>query len=222
MKTVATAILLLLLGFGAAENWTVQTAAFQDYRQASEQVAELQSLGFDAYSEFAMQGGRQYARVRIGCFATRDAAVSFAGDIRGRITADAVAQPISALAAGRTCVRFDPGFVKPDRWELLRQGRDLLFRVELGGQVGFLQHDGGGWRFLHERPSPPAAGALTQQRFRQVRIGGLNLAQVQLADGSRLNACGGLLLWQYDWTVVVERASRVIACVVDGTTPGAR
>lgn len=222
MKTIAFTALLLMLQAGMTENWTVQTAAFHDYRQASEQVSELRELGFDAYSEFTMQEGRQYVRVRIGCFTSREAAVSYAGDIRGRITAAAVAQPISAGASGRPCVQFDPGFVKPHRWELLRQGADVLFRVELAGQVGFLQHDGASWRFLHEPPAQPTANADGKQQFRQVRIGGLKMAQAQLRDASLLNACGGSILWQHGSTVIVERASSVIACVVDDSTPGAR
>jgi hypothetical protein len=220
--TVAVGLTLLLaFGLASAEQWTVQTAAFQDHRQATRQIEELRALGFDAYTEFVMQEGRQYSRVRIGCFASRDAAVSFARDLRGRVTADAAAQPLGPAARPLACVEWEPGFVKPGAWRLVRAGSDVVFRVEVAGQVGFLQHDGSGWMLLHDLPSPPAADPSRQEeRFRQVSIGGLSLAQARLPDGSRINACGGKLLWQRGEAAIVERASTVIACVVDDVPAG--
>lgn len=219
MRRLLTLTLLLAAGTAAAQQWTVQLAAYQDYRQATSQIAELLELGFDAYSEFAMQEGEQYSRVRIGCFETREAAVSFARDLRGRVTADAVAQPIGSLSGPRACVQWDTGFVKPARWRTLRSGTDIVFRVERGGQVGYLQHDGAAWRFDRSLPSEPGTAAPDGARFRQVEAGGVGLVQVRLSDGTPLNVCGGRLLWQHGYIAVVERSSTVIACVVNETFP---
>ncbi|MEX2542627.1 MAG: hypothetical protein WD314_12500, partial [Trueperaceae bacterium] len=176
-------------------------------------------LGFDAYPEFAMHEGEQYARVRIGCFTTRDAAVSFARDLRGRVTADAVAQPLGSRSAPRACLEWDPGFVKPAQWHTVRRGSDIVFRVERGGQVGYVQHDGERWLFDHSLAAEPAPAAAGGARFRQVDVAGVALVQVGLADGTALNVCGGRLLWQHGLVAVVERASTVIACVVNETFP---
>jgi hypothetical protein len=216
-RRVAAILLGLALSAAWGQSWTVQTAAFQDYRQASAQVAELAALGFDAYSEFVMQDGRQYARVRVGCFNTRDAAVSFAADIHGRLTSEAVAQPLTSGASPRACVHWDAGFLKPAHWEVVRQGADIVFRVELGGHIGYLRHDGVGWRFGHELPAEPGAAAREAARFRGARAAGAELIQARLADGSWVHACTGRLLWQRGRVAVVERSDSVIACVVDET-----
>jgi hypothetical protein len=198
-------------------SWTVQTAAFIDYRQASMQVGELLAMGLDAYVEFAMSDGTQYARVRIGCFAGRDAAETFARDIRGRLTAEAVAQPLNQGAAVAACVSWDPGFIKPPVWRVERVGADIVFAVEVGGLTGYLQHAGGRWRFSHSVPTPPTVTHTVSPRFREVHSGGLSLVQTTLDGGTTVTACAGDLLWQRDRVAVVERASRVIACVVDET-----
>lgn len=215
-RALCTFVLLLLgTALAQADLWTVQTAAYQDYRQASSQIDELLNLGFDAYSEFAMSGGNQYARVRIGCFTTRAAAEAFASDMRGNVTADAVAQPLSVGAAVEKCVEWDVGFLKPQVWDTVRRVPDVLFRVELGGQAGYLQHAGSGWRFAHSPPVPVDPASRDSSRFSEVRFGGINLVQARLDNGEQLNACTGDLLWQSGLTAVVERSDSVIACVVD-------
>jgi hypothetical protein len=216
-RTMAAILLGLVLSVAWGQNWTVQTAAFQDYRQASAQVAELSDLGFDAYSEFVMQDGRQYARVRVGCFGSRDAAVSFAADMHGRLTGEAVAQPLTPGASPRACSHWEPGFIKPARWDVVRQGSDIVFRVELAGHVGYLRHDGATWSFGHSLPAGPSTAPGGAARFRAARTAGAELVQARLADGSWVHACGGRLLWQRGRVAVVERSDSVIACVVDET-----
>lgn len=218
---------LLLWGWPASGQgspsgrWTVQTAAFQDYRQASSQIAQLVDLGFDAYGEFVMREGRQFTRVRIGCFTDRAAAEAVALELKGNVTAEAAAQPLSERVSYKACVEWDPGFLKPQEWRTLRQGEDIVFRVELGGQVGYLQHDGSGWEFGRTLPPQRAAAPAGAPRFREVRIGGLTLVQARLEGGGTINACPGELLWQRGLTAVVERSDSVIACVVDEPPPGA-
>lgn len=213
--------LLLLFGFlshvAAQELWTVQTAAFGDFRQASSQVAQLVELGFDAYPEFAMNDGRQFTRVRVGCFADRAAADAFARELNGRITAEAAPQPLSDGAGVRACVEWQVGFVKPQAWGLERLGADVVYRVELGGQAGYLRHDGSGWEFGHERQDEidERTGA---PRWRQVRIGGVEFVQLTLGSGEAVNACAGELVWQAGNVAVVERSDSVIACVVEEAT----
>jgi hypothetical protein len=216
-RRMAAILLGLALGVAWGQSWTIQTAAFQDYRQARAQVDELNDLGFDAYSEFVMQDGRQFARVRLGCFTTREAAVSFAADLRDRLTGEAVAQPLTPGATPRACVRWDPGFVKPAVWRVVRQGSDIVFRVELGGHVGYLRHDGTSWSFGHSLPAGPSSAAGEAARFRAARTAGADLVQARLADGSWAHACSGRLLWQLGGAAVVERPDSVIACVVDET-----
>ena len=209
-----TASLLLSASFAQGSRWTVQTAAFQDYRQASSQVEQLLDLGFDAYTEFAMSGGQQYARVRIGCFEDRAAAEAFAQAMRGSVTADAAAQPLSEGAVPRTCVEWDVGFLKPQVWSIERNRPDILFRVELGDQVGYLRHAGAAWQFTHTAPAtsqPPVAGRST---FGSRPIGGVPFLQARLEGNRRINACVGELLWQSGLIAVVERPEAVIACRV--------
>ncbi|HEX7004684.1 MAG TPA: SPOR domain-containing protein [Trueperaceae bacterium] len=213
------AILLLPMAQAQAQFWTVQTAAFQDYRQALSQVDQLLDLGFDAYSEFTMSNGQQYSRVRIGCFAGRSAAEAFASDLSGAVTAEAVPQPLSEGASVTACVDWDVGFVKPREWSIERRRPDILFRVEVGGQVGFLRHTGAGWEFTHSSPAPLLAPAEQSVDFVEVEIGGVTLVQARPRGGDPVNACGGQLLWQSGRVAVVERSDSVIACVVDYSPP---
>jgi hypothetical protein len=184
------------------------------------QVGELRAMGLDAYVEFVTSDGTQYARVRIGCYAGRDAAETLARDIRGRLTAEAVAQPLNQGARVSACVSWEPGFIKPSVWRVEREGADIVFAVEVGGLTGYLQHAGGRWRFSHTIPTPPTVSDTGSRRFREVHSGGLSLVQTTLDDGTTITACAGDLLWQQDRVAVVERASRVIACVVDETVEG--
>ena len=201
--------------------WTVQTAAFQDYRQASSQIDELIDLGFDAYGEFVMDDGRQFTRVRIGCFTSRRAAEAMALRLVGNVTAEAAAQPLSEEASPRACVDWDAGFVKPQEWRVERSENDVVFRVELGGQVGYLRHDGNDWQFGHTLPPTQSAAPAGEPRFAEVQVGALSLVQARLSDGTGVNVCTGVLIWQRDSTAVVERSDSVIACVVDEPPGGA-
>lgn len=198
----------------------------RDYRQARAQVAQLRDLGFDAYSEFAMNDGRQYARVRVGCFGSRDAAAQFARDLRGFVTAAAVPQPLGPGASPSACVDWEVGFVKPLQWEIQRRGEEVVFRVELDGVVGFVRHDGQGWRLSQELPTPVASpGARVGEdegdsgrpgiRFEQAVVSRLERVVARLPGGSRVVVCSGRLLWQGGNAAVVERSDSVIACVVD-------
>lgn len=222
--TRASLILLFLLSVGCvfANGWTVQTAAFQDYRQATSQAAELLALGFDAYLEFVMQDGKQYTRVRIGCYRERASAEAVAKELAGRITVEAAAQPLTENARTRACVTWDTGFLKPQRWELTRRGADVVFRVEVGGHVGYLSHDGQAWRLDHRMPPRLTVTAPTGLEFREEQLGGLTLVQAILGDGSALNVCSGRLLWHSGNSAVVERTNSVIACLVEELPVGSR
>lgn len=216
LTSLVAALLGALAGVAAAEGpWTVQTVAFQDHRQAVATVEELRRLGFDAYSEFAMNDGKQFSRVRIGCFREKDAADAFARALRGRITQQAVVQPLSAAATPRTCVDSDVGFIKPAAWRLERSdATGVLFRVETLGQVGYVEWAGGRWAVL-DAPSGPAGGAAgAPERYHQAFPGGVAMVQAKLAGGA-VHVCNGRLLWQGRGVAVVERTSAVVACAVN-------
>lgn len=213
-KLAVLAALLMVPGVVAGQEWTVQTAAFQDHRQAQAQIEELRALGFDAYGEFVMFRGRQYSRVRVGCYFSQDGADYLARDLVGFVTAEAVPQPFTAGSKTRACLRIDPGFVKPEEWAVERVGNDIVFRVEVAGVVGFLHHDGEQWRLRSDLPqetTSPRGG----NRFRQVEVLGQPMVATTLEDGGTLNVCAGRLLWQDGHIVIVERNSTVIACVIE-------
>ena len=127
---------LLSSTLGYAQPWTVQTAAFRDLDQAQTRVVELRALGFDAYSEFAMLGGKQYARVRVGCAFERAGAAALARSLQ-RVTREAVVVPLSEGAEVSMCVAFDVGFRLPERWGVLGRSPDAVrFWVEVGGRRG--------------------------------------------------------------------------------------
>jgi hypothetical protein len=210
------ACLLLQLTLALAASWTIQTVAFPDYRQAVETVETLQELGFDAYVEFTMSGdGRQFSRVRIGCFAERHGAEAFARSLRGAVTQHAVIQPLNAGAGVSFCLRDEVGFVKPAAWGIERQSsHEILFRVSVAGHTGFIRRAAGQWQLLPEPEAVPAAATARQGTFRQHDVSGVALVGATLGDSDKV-VCPGRLLWQNGSVAIVERSDSVVACIVE-------
>jgi len=144
----------LALTAALAQPWTVQIAAYRDFRVASEVVSELRELGFDAYHEFTMNQGLQYARVRVGCFIDSDGAANAAALLKTGVTREAVVVPMSEQAEPRPCVRFDLGFNEPGSWGIhSSQPEAVVFWVELSGHRGYIAHTASGWQVLQREPS---------------------------------------------------------------------
>jgi hypothetical protein len=211
-------VLGLLLAFTSALalNWTIQTVAFPDYRQAVSTADALRELGFDSYIEFTMSGdGRQFARVRIGCFTDRHGAELFARSLRGAITEQAVVQPLNAGAEVSFCLRSEVGFVKPGSWQIERQNdQEILFRVAVAGHTGFIRRADGQWQLLPEALEPRSDSGSGTGPFRQAELSGVALTVARIAGNDRV-VCPGSLLWQNGAVAVVERANSVIACVIE-------
>ena len=217
---MSAVLLAVLLQFTLvlAESWTIQTVAFPDYRQALGTVEELQALGFDAYTEFTISSdGRQFARVRIGCFTDRHGAELFARSIRDAVTQHAVVQPLNAGAEVSFCLNSEVGFLKPGSWTVERQNDlEIVFRVQVAGHTGYIRRADGQWQLLPEPLDLPAASLPASKgrgMFRQVTAAGVAAVATQL-DGNARIACLGTLLWQNGAIAVVERASTVITCEV--------
>mgnify|MGYP001285155022 FL=1 len=210
---VALLLLVATLAGTASAAWTVQVAAYQDYRQAQGQVRSLQELGFDAYTEFVTRGGTQFARVRVGCFDSEDSAAAFAADMQGNVTAEAVPQELTPGSGGIACVTWDPGFLKAASYTLVRTGMDVVYELELMGHRGYLQHDGRGWNFGPELPEAP--GVTPRGRFESFNLGARSFVRESPPGQQPVVACSGTLVWQAHGVAVVERNQRVIACVVN-------
>lgn len=139
--------LSLLSTLGYAQPWTVQTAAFRDSGKVETRVAELRALGFDAYSEFAMLGGKRYARVRVGCAFERAGAAALAQSLRV-VTWEAAVVPLGPDAGAGACVDFDLGFRLPERWGVSQRSPEAIrFWVEVGGRRGGVVYHGA-WQVL--------------------------------------------------------------------------
>ena len=220
---VAVSVLLLLAVAAAAaqDRWTIQTVAFPDFRLAQAESDRLASLGLDVYTEFTMHEGNQYTRIRVGCYESRPAAELMAGVIAGSFTNEAIVQPISEDSSPEFCLRDDIGFIKPIDWSVQSQDtQQIVFRVQLGGQTGFVRMRGGEWRLLTEIEPATAVTSATVLDFEQVAAAGEQLVRARIAGNHRL-ICLGRLLWQAGRTAVVERGNAVSACVVEPVTPGA-
>lgn len=215
-------LFLLLSGVAAAspDRWTVQTVAFPDYRQAQDAVSELQQRGFDAYTEFTMFEDTQYARVRIGCFTSEAAAAGMAELLLRGAAEEAVVQPLSPGAAAGFCLHDDVGFIKPAEWRIQQQdARQIIFRVQLAGAVGYVRMFDAEWRLLTElEPTAPAGGGVPLQ-FRQESFADQPVVSAPVGGQNRI-VCGGELLWQSGRTAVVERSSVISACSVEPLPAG--
>jgi hypothetical protein len=196
--------------------WSVQTVALRDFREAQEAADSLKGQGFDAFTEFAMDNGLQFVRVRVGCYLTRDAAEMMATALRGRITDAAVvveATPGSPVAG---CVRVEIGFLKPVSWDEVEvQGAAPAFRVEVAGIPAHVTHDGERWRVLQEGEDVPQVnGALPASRFSQATVAGVRLVSLE-APGGPVLLCPGLLVNSVGSVAISEQVEALVACSLE-------
>lgn len=194
------------------ELWTVQTVALRDFREAQSAMTDLRTSGFDAFTEFAMDNGLQFVRVRVGCYTTRFAAEAMADALRGNVTATAVVAEASpdALLAG--CVNLDVGFLKPVLWDEVKHPLQApAFRVVVSGIEAHVAHNGLRWMVLQEGEDVPLVGAdVTAQRFSQVTVGGVRFVRNDSAGGTIL--CPGTLVVSVGSVAIAEQFDAIFAC----------
>lgn len=202
----------LLAGAACAQDWSVQTVALRDLRQARTVVGELEALGFDAFPEFAMHDGEQFVRVRVGCYTDRAAAEAAAQALAGHVTKQAVAVTLSTTSGADKCVREDIGFLKPKVWKQLDPPDGLpTFDVDIGGHKARLVFTGQDWRVLQAGEAFTATPAPADATFVVARPGGAAWVAQELASGTRM-LCPGKLIGTAGSAAVVERSDAVVAC----------
>lgn len=213
LRTLLVVTACLLSGASLAEEWTVQTVAVRDLRQAHLAASELTDLGYDAYTEFTMgHDGLQYVRVRVGCFHGHSGAEAIAALLRS-VTREAVVVRRSQAAPARGCLRRLVGFVAPADLQQPEPGV-ATFIVEVAGVRGVVRFMEGRWRVLQE----PAADALqppnrqANVRFRQASRAGRPYVRLRHEDGE-FYLCPGRILAETADAVVVEDEGVVVACV---------
>ena len=209
-------LVLAVLQTGAAlaqERWAVQVVALRDYREAQAAAADLVTLGFDAYTEFAMLDAQQWVRVRVGCYFSREAAAAMASALEARITAQAQAVEFGlGSSRGLGCTEESIGFLDGYDWRLLSDSQPVLFEVTVAGVPATVAHDGSRWRvvqadeqLLQETQLRAAA------EFEARRIGGANFVSIREATGSVV-VCPGELLASVADVAIVKRGELVLAC----------
>ena len=209
------ALFVLLLTLAYAQEWTVQTVALQDYQEALETAAQLQALEYDAYVDFGLYEGRQFVRVRVGCFADQDSADFFARQLAGRVTAEAVAVPLETKPGASFCVQRVVGFELPESWAVLSNtASSLTFWVEVLGQRRFVMFTGqlGASR---SRRKNSRASALPRPRLKQRRFSSRTRPLASCATGAERpwrsqpeDCCGNGARGQSSWKAA--RLRRII------------
>ena len=196
--------------------WTVQTVALRDLREAQATAAALKQSGFDAFTEFAMDAGLQFVRVRVGCYTSREAAEVMAAALRGRITDAAVVVEASPDAPVAGCVRMDVGFLKPFTWdEVGRAGAAPAFRVVVAGIEAHVTHTGQRWLVLQDGEDVPLMDAtLPTGSFWQATVGGVSLIGLE-GPGGRLLLCPGLLVNTVGDVAISEQGDALVACSLE-------
>lgn len=167
----------MLVASAQAQAWSVQTAQFPDYRSALDKRDALRERGFDAYIDFATEGGRQFSRVRVGCFENEAGAAELAQRLQETAFTDLTTSAAtvveasfvglsgsaldgsaldgSALGGGAdtvlACAVFDVGFRLPPMWGVNRSGDAAIsFWVELDEQRRYLRYSDAGWQIFQE------------------------------------------------------------------------
>lgn len=206
---LVVAVVLATLGTVLAQTtWSVQTVALRDYREAAGVAAGLRLHGLEAYTEFTMQGGLQYVRVRVGCTDEREVAEAWAVLLARSLVAEAVVVPMEGAApVDVACVVAEVGFRKPARWSLVSGPDEVpVFEVAVAEHIAYLSFDGLAWRVWQgTAPAPVAASA---PRVVAARLDGRDV--VRSVDGGLL--CPGRLLAAIGDAAVVELEDAIVAC----------
>jgi len=210
----------LLLAVCSAQSWAVQTVAVRDFREARLAAQQLSQLGFDAYTEFTMHQGLQFVRVRVGCFATREAAEAMTLLLAGRVTQQAEVVEFTPGAPVLGCVEKEVGFLHGYDWRLLRTGEPEvsapLFGVTVAGVEARLAHDGQRWLVLQgEAEAPLVNPNLRRVDFDQVFVAGAGGVALQSLPGPVI-ICPGRLIAQVGEWAIIDRPGAVIACRLRG------
>lgn len=222
-KALLAAVALLALSWAGAafaqSAWAVQTVALRDYVEAQSAVNQLANLGFPAYTEFAMDRGRQFVRVRVGCYDTREAADAMAQALRGHVTAEAQAVELTPGALSPGCVSESIGFLNGYGWRLVSDAGPVSFEVLVAGVPATVVHDGERWRMVQDGGElPPLSAATPDGRYVSASVGGSAFAVLETA-GARYVVCPGALLAQAGDAAIVERGDTVVACRWNGGMP---
>jgi hypothetical protein len=211
--------LLFLSSAVSAQQWTIQTVAFRDYRDAQAAVEQLQALGFEAYTEFANGAdGLQYARVRVGCFDSKETADLSVQRLAGSYTKEAVAVPMNAGAPVPYCVRREVGFIVPTTWYLyFTTATEAVFMVDLQGKQAFLKHSGETWQMgqhlgeVGVTTVPASVG--TSGYFSEVAAS--PYPQILYRSDVTILVSQGKLLWQTANVAVVQENDTIVAYHID-------
>jgi hypothetical protein len=224
---------LSLTTLALAEVWTVQTVALRDFRMAQERIEALRAHGFNAYHEFAMNDGKQYVRVRVGCFSDKVAAQAAARALEQYLVDEAVVVPLSDDAPIDYCVRYDLGFLYPDAWGVWSsEANGVVFWVEVGSRRGFVAYNGRSWQVLQTQAEADALRGSSLLASRNEPVSpllsvpwsdavGVSVAnwqhdflQARVADGTRLMIGQGKVVWRSSTAVVVESAAGPVAVTI--------
>ncbi len=194
----------------------MQTIALRDLREAQRVADRLRADGFDAFTEFAMDNGLQFVRVRIGCFTSRAAAEAMAQALRGRVAETAVAVEATPDAPVAGCVHQEIGFLKPFTWDEVREpGTAPAFRVIVAGIEAHVTHTGERWRVLQGGEAVPVVNAsLPQGRFTQLTVDGVALVGTE-ALGRSMVLCPGTLLDAVGNVAISEQGEALVACSLE-------
>jgi hypothetical protein len=211
--------LAFLLSPVFAQQWTVQTVAFRDYRDAQAAVQQLQALGFEAYVEFSNgSDGLQYARVRVGCFDTQETADLTVQRLIGIYTKEAVSVPLSAGAPVPYCVRREVGFVTPTQWyTYFTTATEATFMVVLEEKQAFIKHDGTTWQVGQNLSEigittvPPSVG--TNGYFSEAAAS--PFPQILYRSDITLFLSQGKLLWQKGNVALIQEDDMVVAYYIE-------
>ncbi|MBX3143758.1 MAG: SPOR domain-containing protein [Trueperaceae bacterium] len=213
MRRLGVLLALLLSGSALAQEdlWTVQVIALRDYREAQLVAAELRQFGLDTYTEFAMQDGLQFVRVRLGCFVGRNAAEALSRAVTGRLTAEAEPVELTRGAPVTACSDQVVGFLDDYSWRYLGNGSGVpTFSVTVAGKAATIVHDADRWYVVQDGGDAPERAVTETARFTQRRHGGVLLVTQLRSD--ELVVCPGSLIATIGEWALVDRGDAVVAC----------
>jgi len=197
---------VFLLSPVLAQSWTVQVAAFADYREAVTLVDQFKAQGFDSYSEFFMQGGKQLVRVRVGCFESQDDALALAKLLPER---EKLAVPLTQSATPLACVNRTIGFKTPANWGRYQETPNHIdFWASLSSVTAFIRFDGSDWSVIQASQYQPEPVTSTGIGYFREEASTIRLYYPNLPV---LVVTSGTLIWQSALSAVILENDQLVA-----------
>lgn len=198
--------LCLLSQQSKAQQWTIQTAAYQNTEEANKKLADLNQKQLDAYLEQALVNNKTITRVRLGCFDSKETAQQFVS-LMGLVGSSPVLRTNSS--GQQLCRTRLVGAQLPSAWgtyQMNSQRYDAWF--QMANQTAYLSFEDQQWSLSSEgRVLEDNGESIETKLFYQ----NAETIMFQYPGFKPSVLSMGKLIWQHETSVILIENNSIVA-----------